>query len=132
MTTANDIGDVIASDFLQPTVERLGQQLGRNIRLRLKVVLDSETTECRILSSEREGFETLDGEARVLASDTAIADRYKYHLQCIFPEESNLKGFSGIRLNGAVVVNGNSESNDYSGFIYTYNEWEWGAKVRNL
>lgn len=35
-------------------------------------------------------------------------------------------------LNGAVVINGNSESNDYSGFMYTYNEWDWGAKVRNL
>ncbi|WP_156404964.1 hypothetical protein [Sphingomonas sp. Root241] len=132
MVTANDIGEVIASDFLQPTVERLGQQLRRNIKLRLKVALDGESTECRISSSEQEGFEILDGETRVLASDTAIAGRYKYHLQCIFPEQSDLEGFSGIRLNGAVVINGNCESNDYSGFMYTYNEWDWGAKVRDL
>jgi hypothetical protein len=132
MATANDISEVIASDFLQPTVERLSQQLRRNIRLRLKITLDGNVAECRIFSSQQEGFETLDGETRVLASDTAIAGRYKYHLQCIFPEQSGLEGFSGIRLNGAVVINGNSESNDYSGFMYTYNEWDWGAKVRNL
>jgi hypothetical protein len=132
MATAKDIGEVIASDFLQPTVERLGGQLRRNISLRLKVALDGETTECQIFSSEREGFERLDGEARVLASDTAIAGRYKYHLQCIFHEQDDLEGFSGIRLNGAVVICGDSEGNDYSGFIYTYNEWNWGAKVRNL
>lgn len=132
MTTARDIGEVIVFDFLLPTIERLSEQLQRNIRLILKVALDGDTTECRISSPEQTGFEFLDGEARVLASDTAIAGRYKYHLQCIFPEQSDLEGFSGIRLNGAVVINGNSQKNDYSGFMYTYNEWDWGAKVRSL
>ena len=132
MATANDISEVIVSDFLQPTVERLSQQLRRNIKLKLKVVLHGETAERRISSSNQEGFETLDGETRVLASDTSIAGRYKYYMQCIFPEQGDLEGFSGIRLNGAIVINGNSESNDYSGFVYTYNEWDWGAKVRNL
>lgn len=132
MTTAKDIGEVIGSSFLRPTIERISRQIRRNIRLRLKVVLDGNTTECEIFSSEQNGFEALDGEARVLAADTAIAGRYKYHLQCIFPEQSDLEGFSGIRLNGAVMINENSENNDYSGFIYTYNEWDWGAKVRNL
>lgn len=132
MATAKDIGEVITSDFLLPTIERLSQQLQRNIRLKLKVVLDGEATECRISSSGQAGLESLDGEARVLASDTAIVGRYKYHLQCIFSEVSDLEGFSGIRLNGAVVINADSENNDYSGFMYTYNEWNWGAKVRSL
>ncbi|MCB5426410.1 hypothetical protein H0274_14190 [Altererythrobacter sp. CC-YST694] len=132
MTTAKDIGEVIASDFLLPTIERLSQQLRRNIRLRLKVVLDGDATESRISSPEQAGFGSLDGEVRVLASDTAVAGRYKYHLQCIFSEQSDLEGFSGIRLNGAVVIRGNYENNDYSGFMYTYNEWDWGAKVRNF
>ncbi|WP_138983974.1 hypothetical protein [Sphingomonas elodea] len=132
MGTAKKIGDVIASDFLQPTIERLSQQLMRNISLRLKVVLDGDATECRIFSSEKAELEYLEGEVRVLASDTAIAGRYKYHLQCIFSEQSDLEGFSGIRLNGAVVIEGNSGNNYYSGFMYTYNEWDWGAKIRSL
>ena len=132
MATAKDIGEVIGSGFLRPISERISRQVRRNIRLRLKVVLDGNATECEFFSSEQNGFETLDGEARVLVADTAIAGRYKYHLQCIFPEPNDLEGFSGIRLNGAVVINENSENNDYSGFIYTYNEWDWGAKVRNL
>lgn len=132
MATPNDIGEVIASDFLQPAIERLSQQLHRNIKLRIKVVLDGETAESCICSSKRDGFEMLDGETRVLASDTAIAGRYKYSLQCIFSEQSELEGFSGIRMNGAVLINGSYRSNEYSGFIYTYNEWDWGSRVRNL
>lgn len=132
MTTAKNIGEIVASDFLVPTIERLSEQLQKNIRLRFKVVLDGDAIECRISSPEQTGFAFLEGEARVLASDTAIAGRYKYHLQCIFPEQNDLEGFSGIRLNGAIVIDGNSGINEYSGFIYTYNEWDWGAKVRSL
>lgn len=132
MTTAKDIGEVIASDFLLPTVERLSEQLQKNIRLGLKVVLDEDTKEFEISSSEQTNFEYLHGEVRVLASDTAISGRYKYHLQCIFSKQSDLEGFSGIRMNGAIVIKENYKENNYSGFVYTYNKWDWGAKFRNL
>ncbi len=132
MMNADKISKIIASDFIAPTIERLSKQLGKNIELKLKVALDSDMVESEILSLPKIGLERIFGEARVLVSNTAIAGRYKYHLQCIFPERSDLEGFSGIRLNGALMIEGDREQNDYSGFMYTYNEWDWGAKVRGF
>jgi hypothetical protein len=132
MSDAEVLAEIITVDFLRPSIERLGEQLRRNIGLKVKLVLDKETIQREIFSTMRDDFQSINGEVRVLASDTAIRGRYKYYLQCLFPEQEGLDGFSGIRLNGAVVVDGSVKANEYSGFLYTYNEWSWGKKVRDM
>jgi len=132
MTVTEVIADAIITDFLQPTIERLGEQLRRNIEVSLKIAFGNESLERHIISSKRDHFDNLVGEVRVLTADTAISGRYKYDLQCLFPQQDDLKGFSGLRLNGAVVTDGAISENKYSGFIYTYNEWLWGKKFRDL
>lgn len=132
MGIANVITDTIIADFLGPTIERLGKQLGRNIHLDVGLKVDEDVVRRQVISTPRAGFDDLAGEVRIVASDTAIADRYKYHLQCIFEEQPNLEGFSGIRMNGAIRINDADSENDYSGFLYSYNEWDWGKKLRNF
>jgi hypothetical protein len=124
--------DAITTDFLQPTIDRLSEQLRRNIALTVKLALDGQRVQRRILSVQRDGFQKLDGEVRIIASNTAVNGRYKYNLQCVLPEQDELEGFSGIRLNGAVFLDGSGPRNDYSGFLYTYNEWGWGKKLRDM
>ncbi len=132
MAVTEVIVDAIIDDFLQPTIERLGEQLRRNIELSLKLALGNESVQRHIISSRRDHFDNIIGEVRVLAADTAIAGRYKYDLQCLLPRQDDLEGFSGLRLSGAVVVGGTIPENKYYGFIYTYNEWNWGKKFRDL
>jgi len=132
MRIADVIADVIIADFLKPTVERLGKQLGRNIHLNVILKIDGDLASREIASTHRAGFTDLAGKARISASDTAISDRYKYNLQCIFDEQSDLEGFSGIRLNGAISLKGDRGKNEYSGYLFSYNEWNWGKKLRDF
>ncbi len=67
-----------------------------------------------------------------MASDTAIEDRYKYSLQCVFPVDPELCGLSGIRMKGAVILGEKAAKHDYPGFMYTYNEWDWSKVVRDF
>lgn len=132
MGVQDTLTDVVVADFLKPKIDRLSEQLRRNIGLTVKLALGDSKVQRKIFSSKHDAFKELDGEVRIVASDTAIEGRYKYNLQCILHEEPELEGFSGIRLNGAVVIGETQAKNDYSGFMYTYNEWDWGKKVRDL
>lgn len=132
MSVPATIADVIVADFLQPTIERLSAQLSRNIELTVTLAFEGERVQRKICSAQHDARKYLVGEVRIAASDTAIKGRYKYNLQCVLPEEAALEGFSGIRLSGAVVLDGSVAKNDYSGFLYTYNEWDWGKKVRDV
>lgn len=132
MEIQDTLTDVIVADFLQPIIDRLSKQLHRNITLVVKLAMDGAKAQRKIASKGPANFKDLVGEVRIVASDTAISGRYKYNLQCVFPEDAELKGFSGIRLNGAILLDGNAGINDYSGFTYTYNDWNWGKKVRDL
>jgi hypothetical protein len=132
MDVQGTLVDLIVADFLQPTIDRLSEQLHRNITLVVKLVLDGAKVKRQIASKSAANFRDLVGEVRIVASDTAISGRYKYNLQCVLPDEADLEGFSGIRLNGAILLDGDAGKNDYSGFAYTYNEWGWGKKVRDL
>ena len=128
------LGDVvltaIVADFLQPTMDRLAQQLERRIDLEICLKLPPDSLMCSIYAGGTE-LTPLGGVARISASESAVPNRYKYNLQCIF-QDGGLDGFSGLRLKGAVVVSSEGGENDYSGFAYTYNEWSWSAKLRDF
>ena len=122
--------NAIASDFLQPTADRLADQLHRRIELVVSLKLDAKSCERTVVAGTLER-PSLCGAVRIRASDTAIPDRYKYDLQCILPDDG-LDGFSGMRLKGAVRLTPIHAINEYPGFTYNYNCWEWSAKLRDF
>lgn len=132
MTSAEIIVDVIADDFLVPTIDRLSRQLNRNIFLDVSLRFLEKKAYRKLEVSKKTDQPDLHGNVRVVASDTAVQGRFKYDLQCIFPESDGLEDFSGIRLNGAVVINKTSAENKYDGFAYTYNQRDWGKKLRDF
>ena len=132
MTTAQALLNAITDDFLYPTMRRLSEQLNRNITLDVALKFDEIVARRKITIENNNNFQYLEGEVRILSSDTAVKDRYKYELQCIFPESEGLDDFSGLRLMGAIIMGVDMPKNDYSGFAYTYNVREWGKKFRYI
>jgi hypothetical protein len=132
MTLSDRIVGVIIEDFLIPTIDRLSDQLKRNIHLNVELKIDGAITHKEIAAKSRSDYDELAGVVRIVASDTAVPDRYKYRLQCIFLEQNGLEEFSGIRMNGAVRLHGHSGENDYDGFSYTYNSRDWGKQFRDF
>lgn len=130
MSLGNVVLTAIEVDFLQPTMDRLAGQLERRIDVEVCVKLSLESLTRSICAGET-GSKPLGGVARIVASESAVPNRYKYDLQCIFHDDG-LDGFSGLRLKGAVIVSPQGGENDYSGFAYTYNEWSWSAKLRDF
>lgn len=124
--------DAIIEDFVLPTIERLSDQLKRNILLDVCISLSDNRVVRHISTRKKEKMEDLHGEMRIVALETFIENRIKYELQCIFPETNGLEDFSGIRLNGSVSIVEGKYLNKYNGFAYTYNSREWGKKFRDF
>ncbi len=129
---ASDLIEAILTTFLRPTVDRLSEQTSRAIGLDIKLKVDGEIAERRLISTLAGDLAALSGEVRIVASDTAVSDRYKYVLHCIFEHDEALAGLSGFERRGAVTLRNAAAADGDTGFSYTYNDWSWRPKLRDF
>lgn len=66
--------DVIISDFLKPTIDRLSEQLYRNIWLPVTLMLDKEKVDRLISTTVNKFFKDMHGDDRIVASDIEFDD----------------------------------------------------------
>jgi hypothetical protein len=132
MSIAALVADAIADDFVRPTIDRLSRQLKISFYLNVNLFYENELTNLRICSNCKKYVDDINGEVRIVVSDTAIEGRYKYKMQCVFSEDEKLGGFSGFKTRGAVFIVETDAKNDNYGFVYVHNDRKWSRGLEDV